>query len=255
MLLSGLVSVTFRALEPEAIVKLAAEASLEGIEWGGDVHVPHGDIAKAAAVGRMTRLNGLQVSSYGSYYRAGCEGEELQLFRQVLETAAALEAPSIRIWAGTQGAAETGEDARLRIIESVRKMAEIAGREGIRLDFEYHSGTLTDSNASAVKLLKDIAMPNVGCYWQPPVGMDRQDCLDGLVNLIPWLSNLHVFHWLRQNRRPLEEGRANWESYLGKASRVPGDRYCMLEFVQEDRVEQFLQDAAVLRAWLKQQNS
>lgn len=254
MLYSGLVSVTFRGLEPEAIVKLAAEASLDGIEWGGDVHVPHGDMKKAAVVGRMTRMQGLRVASYGSYYHAGCEGESLELFRQTVKTAVALGAPAIRLWAGIQGSAETGEETYCEIVESVGRMAEIAETEGMHLNFEYHSGTLTDSTASAIRLLSDIGKPNVGCYWQPPVGMDKQSCLKGLDNLMPWLSNLHVFQWITHDRCPLSEGAESWESYLEKAAELPGDRYCMLEFVKDDSIEQFQQDAAVLRTWLKQQN-
>ena len=41
MIESGLVSITFRKLTVEKIIELVKEAGLQGIEWGGDVHVPH----------------------------------------------------------------------------------------------------------------------------------------------------------------------------------------------------------------------
>ena len=44
---TGLLSVTFRHLPFERIIELAAEAGLDGIEWGGDVHVPPGDLKQA----------------------------------------------------------------------------------------------------------------------------------------------------------------------------------------------------------------
>ena len=47
---TGLVSVTFRKLTPEKIIELVSEAGLNAIEWGGDVHVPHGDLKRAAEV-------------------------------------------------------------------------------------------------------------------------------------------------------------------------------------------------------------
>ena len=47
MIHTGLVSVTFRKLEPAEIVDLVKQAGLQGIEWGGDIHVPHGDIQRA----------------------------------------------------------------------------------------------------------------------------------------------------------------------------------------------------------------
>ena len=49
---TGLTSVTFRRKTQEEIVALAAQAQLDGIEWGGDVHVPPGDLPAAKAAGR-----------------------------------------------------------------------------------------------------------------------------------------------------------------------------------------------------------
>ena len=39
MLNTGLVSVTFRDKTPEEIISTVKQCGLEGIEWGGDVHV------------------------------------------------------------------------------------------------------------------------------------------------------------------------------------------------------------------------
>ena len=69
MLIPGLVSISFRNLCPEEIIDITKESGLLGIEWGGDLHVPHGDVPVAAEVGSKTREAGLEVSSYGSYYR------------------------------------------------------------------------------------------------------------------------------------------------------------------------------------------
>lgn len=51
-----LTSVTFRRMKPEEILRVAARAGIEGIEWGGDVHVPAGDLAAAAACARSARM-------------------------------------------------------------------------------------------------------------------------------------------------------------------------------------------------------
>ena len=66
---------TFRKLAPEEIIALVAKSGLKGIEWGGDIHVRHGDLIQARKVCRLTEENGLTVASYGSYYNVGCEGE------------------------------------------------------------------------------------------------------------------------------------------------------------------------------------
>ena len=83
MLCGGLVSITFRRLSPREIVKLVKKSGLEGIEWGGDVHVPHGDLSVAREVATMTQEEGLVVAAYGSYYRVGCEGRTMfQILKQ-----------------------------------------------------------------------------------------------------------------------------------------------------------------------------
>ena len=47
---TGLVSITFRRLNPLEIVSLVAENGLTAIEWGGDIHVPPGKLKLARDV-------------------------------------------------------------------------------------------------------------------------------------------------------------------------------------------------------------
>ncbi len=104
---AGLVSVTFRNLIPAVITDLTAQAMLDGVEWGADVHVPPTDLINAAAVGAQTREAGISTVSYGSYYYAGYSEE---IFADLIAGAKALGAPNIRVWAGKKGSAE--EDDR-----------------------------------------------------------------------------------------------------------------------------------------------
>ena len=71
MLIPGLVSITFRSLSPQDVIQLVKDAKLRAIEWGGDIHVPHGDLKQAKQVCAQTEEAGLQVAAYGSYYRVG----------------------------------------------------------------------------------------------------------------------------------------------------------------------------------------
>ena len=106
MLIPGLCSVTFRSLQPLEICKLAAQAQLKSIEWGGDVHVT--DEAKAREVARISADYGLAPASFGSYFRAGAG--KLGEFEKALDCALALGAGNIRVWAGTKGSAQvTGQ--------------------------------------------------------------------------------------------------------------------------------------------------
>ena len=63
MLSTGLVSITFRNLKPIDIVKLVSQAGLKGIEWGGDIHVPHGNIERARETAKMTEDYGLAIAA------------------------------------------------------------------------------------------------------------------------------------------------------------------------------------------------
>ena len=148
---TGLVSVSFRKLSPREIVELARETNLKAIEWGGDVHVPPGDLARAREVRAMTTDNGLSVLAYGSYVRLG--EEEAATLPRVIETAKALGAPAIRVWAGRRGSAEADDAYRQRVIDQARQFATIAADAGVVVCYEYHVDPLPDTNASAMELL------------------------------------------------------------------------------------------------------
>lgn len=247
-LLPGLVSVTFRGLSPREIVVLVAQALLAGIEWGGDVHVPPGDLARASEVGRMTCDAGLAVAAYGSYYVVGQSEDDGLSFAWVLDTAIALGAPLIRVWAGNRGAADADEAYRRRVAEEACRIAEHAADAGIAVAFEFHYGTLTDSTASAAALLAATTHAQVRCYWQPPVGWTPAECLAALHAVLPYLANLHVYHWnTSSDRRPLVEGAEEWQSYfttVAASRRTPC--WALLEFVRDDEPNHFLTDARAL---------
>ena len=70
----GLVSITFRKLTPSQILDLCVGNGLREIEWGGDVHVPHGELKIASEVAEMSRSRGVAIAAYGSYYKLGAPG-------------------------------------------------------------------------------------------------------------------------------------------------------------------------------------
>lgn len=250
MIYPGLVSITFRQLSPVAIIDLVTQAGLRGIEWGGDVHVPHGDGATARAVRQQTVDAGLQVAAYGSYYRVS--HEETGPFEAVLESAVALGAPTIRVWAGRQGT-DSADDAYWQaVIADSRQIADLAATEGIRIAYEFHGNTLTDTNESARTLLERVAHANVRAYWQPPRYSAVDDNLTGIDMVAPWLDNVHVFQWHRISgeRESLSVGTTDWQHYLAKIKQLAGDRFALLEFVQDDEPAAFLHDAQTLQRWL-----
>ncbi len=249
--LTGLASVTFRKLTPRQIVDLAAAAGLDAIEWGGDVHVPHGDLAAARDARALTADAGLAVASYGSYYRAGKSEAEGLAFPAVLATAQALDAPVIRVWAGAQGSAAAAPEYRALIARDLRRIGAMARAAGLMAALEFHVNTLTDTAASAIQLLDEVG-PGAGVrtYWQPPVGRAAADCCADLRLLAGHLAHLHVHYFdpAARRQRPLAEGAAAWRQYLALAAPAPGARrHALLEFVAGGAPEQFLADAQTLR--------
>lgn len=251
MFYTGLVSVTFRSLAPLEIVLLAARAGVDSIEWGGDVHVLPGDLATATLVHKLTADAGLQVSAYGSYYRVG--QEEKGVFETVLETAVALNAPVIRVWAGKQGSAQANKATVDQIVQDSQRIASLAAAANIAVGYEFHNNSLTDRWETALALLKAVSHPNMKIFWQPPHKCTLACKLAGLQAVLPYLLNVHVFHWHVNDqipptytRLPLAQGKNDWAVYISALQSSKRDHFLSLEFVQNDDPENFLEDAAVL---------
>ena len=244
----GLVSVSVRQLAPDRVVALAVEAGLKAIEWGGDMHCPHGDVARAAEVARLTRAAGLDVAAYGSYYRLGVSEAQGLHFPDVVASARALGAPRIRVWAGAHGAAETSAAERALIVAEARRCADLAAEAGIRVVSEWHGGTLTDSFVSGRALLAEVGHPAFLTAWQPPIGFDADAALAELEGIMPWVDHLHVFHWHGYDRLPLAQGADCWRRYLACAAASGRPLTAALEFVLADDPAQLMADSATLRS-------
>ncbi len=243
---AGLVSVTFRALTWQQTLDLASQAQLAAIEWGGDIHVPHGDVDRARQVGAATRRAGLKVAAYGSYYRLG---QDTPRFCDVLTTALALGAPAIRVWAGSRPSSQCDAAQWAMLTEDARRITAQAMAEGIQVVFEYHRNTLTDTAESCDRLLH--AVPEAQSYWQPPVDMPDDGCLAGLQRLGLRLAGVHTFSWSGVERLPLSARESGWLRFLTQAQRQ-GAPWALLEFVRDDCPRQLLEDARTLKRWLAQ---
>lgn len=242
----GLVSITFRSLGPGAIVELCRKNGLSSIEWGGDVHVPHGDEKTAGVVGDLTRAAGLSIAAYGSYYRLACpDGPD---FASVLATAVALGAPVIRVWAGGCGSADADPRLRSKVADDALRCADLAAARNISIAYEFHEGTLTDSTDSALELLGVTEHQFIKTLWQPPHGLSLQECLASLLALTSRLQHVHVFHWWPDpsHRRPLEEGHDRWSAYIAGLRQQGKDVPLLLEFVRGDDPVNLQEDAMTL---------
>jgi len=254
MLQPGLVSVTFRKLPPAEIIAMTQRGGLAAIEWGGDVHVPHGDIPKAKEVGQQTRDAGLEVAAYGSYYRVCPERNPSPPFEQVLETAVALEASCVRVWAGVRASERAPDAIWEEAIAETRRIADLAETAGVSIAFEFHGNTLNDSAAGARRLLRGVDRDNVLSYWQPDPKQSTDTNAETLRLLRKRLCNVHVFHWKLGKRKPLAEGADDWRRFLAVINEGPRDHHALLEFVLDDSPLQFRDDATLLAQMVRKIN-
>jgi len=247
-MLPGLVSITFRKLTPLHIVELCRENQLQVIEWGGDVHVPHGDIDTAMQVGRLTREHGLDVAAYGSYYRLAASPAEGLHFSSVLASAVALETNAIRVWAGNRGSMDSDPHWRNEVIQDALHCAGLAAEKGITICYEFHGGTLTDTLESTCELLAATEHPFIKTLWQPPHGRPLEECVNGLRTLASRLHHVHAFHWWPDpsHRLPLRAGKDRWIPYVSELRALGLDTKILLEFVAGDSPQALTDDALFL---------
>ncbi|BCB78819.1 sugar phosphate isomerase [Phytohabitans flavus] len=195
----GLVSVTFRHLAPSDVVRVAREADLAAIEWGGDIHVPHGDTEAAARAAALTADAGLTVSAYGSYYRLA--HPDLLDASTVVRTAVWLGAPTIRVWAGRVGSAEAPADYRRAVVDDALRVADLAEAAGVTVSLECHRNTLTDTRESTLELFGALRDAPIRATWQPHQERDAKANEGDLRAVLPMLANLHVFAWTPDRTR------------------------------------------------------
>ncbi len=248
MFKTGIVSVTYRHLSSDETISAARSAGLEAIEWGGDIHVPPENIGNARAVGEATRAAGLEVVSYGTYYRLGENGRNFEVkFAETLAAAKALGAPSLRIWAGSKDACDTGEAERKELVRELRVCADMAAREGERIALEFHQKTLTSDADSAERLVGEVGRENLSLYWQPNQFLTFERNIENLTTVLPFISNVHVFAWEGCERLRLAEHRERWRRYLDILAAGGRSHALLLEFVPNDDPAVLPDEAAELK--------
>ncbi len=257
----GLCSVTMRQLGIEEVARLAAEAGLRAIEWGGDVHVPPGDADAAQRARRASDAAGVTCASYGSYLLADGDGSPATVAR-VLDTAVDLGAPNVRVW--TPFGVLPGSSRTNEVVDALGAASAAASERDLTLGIEFHGGTLTETASSATALLDAVGATNLSTYWQPPYWLPARPVVDDVtevVALAPRLAHVHVYEWLgAEERRPLREGSQRWRAVLGALRSgagprtSPTSRTAFLEFVAADDPAALLRDARTLLDLLAEQS-
>lgn len=240
----GLVSISFRKCTPSEIVKAVRESGLTAIEWGGDVHVPHGDIQIAEQVKNLS--DGLFLPEYGSYYTIGDSAP--MLFDAVLTSARILGTKRIRVWPGRSKASDSfTTDEYAAYVADARRICDEAS--DMELVLECHPHSLTDEYHTALRFLRDVDRDNLKMLWQPNQFRDLSYNLDALHMLKDFITSVHVFSWDREKHYPLAWGAESWAKYLEILRER--ERSYLLEFIHDNRLESLPETAQTLATWLK----
>lgn len=225
----GLVSVTFRGLNPEEILKLASENDLPYIEWGSDVHAPAGDTAALQKLAALQEQYGITCSSYGTYFRLGRDAlSQLPLY---FDSTGQLGTSVLRIWAGDKNWDAMTAEEQQALRKEVKEATKLARDAGCVLCPECHEGTATNCPEGAKALLEAADSPHFQMYWQPNQHRSVAENLRYAKELAPYTKHIHVFHWTKTEKFPLCQGQAVWKDYL---SCFDGTQKLLLEFMPDD---------------------
>ncbi len=256
MIKSALCSVSFRSKTPDEIISLSAKAGLSAIEWASDAHVQQGDVALAKEVAAKTRDAGLEVCSYGSYYRLGSNMDIVPF----LESAVALGTDQIRIWAGGNPSTYHNFEQRKALIREAKEISRKAADYGITLATECHAHTLTDTPQSLLFFMHEVNEPNFRTYWQALLQVPENEQLHSLNTIYNSgkLTNLHVYYFKQfENSREqvlLEDAYDIWSERFSLFKDDETIRYAMLEFVRNGADESLLSDAKTLNKLVNEAN-
>ncbi len=241
--MNGLVSVSFRNHTIEEIVTATKNANLSCIEWGGDIHVPHGDVKKAKVAFKASRDANIFCSSYGSYFRLGISTD----LNDVLKSSDALETNVIRVWAFNKNRQKTTDEEYKNLVKKTREVCQIARDKTLCL--ECHSDTITEDYLSSLAFLNDVSCENLKMFWQPNQHKSYEYNLSSAKALAPYVKNVHVFAWEGEKKFPLNYHENRWREYIKALNSTQNEKNFLLEFMHDDKIETLNQTAKELNSF------
>ena len=241
MLKTGVVSVSFRQLSVDEVIKYAKDAGLSAIEWGSDVHAPYTDKEKLEYIAAAQKESGIVCSSYGTYFKLG-EHDVNELYGYV-EAAKILGTNILRLWCGNKNYSDLTPEEREFMISECKKAAKIAEECGAIFCMECHNRSFTNTLAGALDLMNTINSPAFRMYWQPSTTAPVEDNIEYAKAIAPYTYNIHVFYYVEGKKNWLKNGIETWEKYLDN---FDGDRYLLLEFMPDNSPESLKGEAEAL---------
>jgi sugar phosphate isomerase/epimerase len=212
-------------------VELAADLALDGVELTSYYFPPDAKPDYFHQLKQRAFTLGLDVSgtSVGNNFcvAPGPDREkQLALVRKWVDNASELDAPVIRIFAGTIPKGETEEVAVARAIEGIKESLPYANQKGVTLALENHGG-ITASPAQLLKLVKAIDFPNFGVNLDTG-NFHGEDPYADLAQLAPYAVNVQVKTEITAKGKAKEE--ADLSKVVGLLRDAKYSGYVVLEY-------------------------
>lgn len=239
----GLCSVTFRKKTAEEIVRIAGNAKISYIEWGGDVHVRSLDDAKR--VKALCDGADIKISSYGSYFNSAVYDESRWI--DTCEIAKEMGAGSIRIWLGKKNSQVTSDKEYNLLLENTKKMCDIASEYGLFVCPECHDNTFNNNTDAILRFIGDLQKDNFKTYFQSRYFRMKYD-LDRIDRTYPYIKDVHVsYRDLKREQLFRKKDKNYLDTLLNKLKEKGFDGIVMIEFVSGNSEKNFLSDTEKLK--------
>lgn len=184
----GFTSTSFRQIKSiEKVVKIASASGAECIEWGGDIHVK--DVPTAKRAKKLCDDAGIEISSYGSYYRVG--SKKADEWKNICEIASAMCAKSIRVWLGNCDSEVTDKNTYKLLVEDGKSICSVAKEYGLIVCPECHDKTFNNNTDAFLRIHNDIGCDNFRTYFQSRYKKKDYD-LDRLQRTLPYIESVHI---------------------------------------------------------------
>ncbi len=242
MLMAGFNTGALRKYDIGRVLSLAQQTQMQAIEWAEQPHAPASLGTKAQELRERAADAGLEPVLYGSYYRLN-EPSDSPPLEQVLDTAAALGTPTVRVWAGKTYGGEIRESYWNAVAREGRRAAEAAAERGLQLAIEFHQNSLNNTEEHWDRLRESIEHPAVKTMWQPLPDEETEKAHGRLKHFIPHLAHIHVYHWEHGVRMAFDRGWQAWLRYVRAFENVSSRHALILQMVEGDTFEHFLRDA------------
>ena len=237
-------------LDLRGAMRLFSKIGYQGIEIrcakDGQLDTTTADDAFLKLVREWRKETGIEITCLTSYFKDFVtERREAELagLKQVVEIAAKLEVPMIRVYGGLDPVPEgyTPEQDWQRTASGIREIGILAKKHSIEICIETHNGSLTLSAADTVKMVEMVEMDNVGIlfdyawiYWAK-----MESPAEAVKLCAPYLRYVHYKDWLidwdkgdteQRQARLMGEGSVPWPEVFAALREVGYDGWITDEY-------------------------